>query len=58
VALLLQRALCTYAAHYPDDDPYKEVFDALELRLSRTQCQPGGCEYCDSDARAERYDSE
>ena len=22
------------------------ALEALKLRLSRTQCQPGGCEYC------------
>lgn len=26
---------------------YREALDTLQARLSRTQCQPGGCEYCD-----------
>ena len=42
---ILQVALMLYRRHYVDMD--KEIVDALALRLSRTQCQPGGCEYCE-----------
>ena len=26
---------------------HKRSLEALALRLSRTQCQPGGCSFCD-----------
>lgn len=37
----------------------KEMADAIALRLSRTECQPGGCPYCNEDRareEAERYE--
>jgi len=42
---VLQMAVGLYQARYPD--MYAEEADSLALRLSRTQCQPGGCEYCE-----------
>jgi hypothetical protein len=42
---VLQMAICLYRSWHPD--MYSEVADALAVRLSRTQCQPGGCEYCE-----------
>lgn len=38
---------------------HKPAVDALLLRISQTECQPGGCEYCNADRAAEameRYD--
>lgn len=26
---------------------HREAIEALSARLSRTQCQPGGCQYCE-----------
>ena len=31
----------------------KATVHALLIRLSRTECQPGGCEYCNEDRRRE-----
>lgn len=40
---------------YRPEDYNTAIREALALRLSRTKCQPGGCEYCDADAYANRY---
>ena len=37
-------ALSYYKIHAPD--MYPEAVEALELRLTHTVCQPGGCTYC------------
>jgi hypothetical protein len=42
---VLQMAIALYRDRYPD--MYRETVDALALRLSRTQCQPGGCDLCE-----------
>ena len=41
----LQYALEVLKAERPDH-LYKSEVDALKVRLSRTQCQAGGCPYC------------
>ena len=41
----LQYALEVLKAERPDY-LYKSEVDALKVRLSRTQCQVGGCPYC------------
>jgi hypothetical protein len=41
---VLQYALELLRAYRPDNHP--EIVNTLLVRLSRTQCQPGGCEYC------------
>jgi len=41
---VLQYALELMRARHPDDHP--EIVNTLLVRLSRTQCQTGGCEYC------------
>ena len=53
-----ERAALLYAitvmkAARPDYLYTKEI-DALALRLSRTECQPGGCSYCSGEP--EDYD--
>lgn len=42
----LQYALQLMQSERPDNF-YKEQVETLLLRISRTQCQPGGCEYCE-----------
>ncbi len=46
-----ERFVLTLALAYfkglPQYDEYRGVVEALSMRLSRTQCQPGGCEYCE-----------
>lgn len=40
---------------------YEDVVNALKIRISRTECQPGGCEYCNADRareESERRDAE
>ena len=44
---VLQMAISLYRDRY--SDMYREVADALALRLSRTQCQPGGCDLCSDE---------
>lgn len=41
----LQYALQLLRSERPDNC-YEIQVEALLLRLSRTQCQPGGCDYC------------
>jgi hypothetical protein len=53
----LLSALDLYRKQWGSD----EELDALVLRLSRTECQPGGCEYCNEDRareESERRDAE
>jgi len=42
--MLLINALCYYAHKIMPGQ--EATLEALENRLSKTQCQPGGCEYC------------
>lgn len=35
---------------------YKDAVNALLLRVSRTECQPGGCSYCYDDETAKALD--
>ena len=47
-----ERSLLNYAlASIERDCPdwYRTALHALQLRISRTQCSPGGCEYCDEE---------
>lgn len=53
---VLQTALSYFQSErlemYPE---YKEAVENLMVRLSRTECQEGGCPYCNDDrAREER----
>jgi hypothetical protein len=47
---VLCTALQLYRNRYLGD---KATVHALLIRLSRTECQPGGCEYCNEDRRRE-----
>jgi len=49
-------ALDLYRARYPG--LHKEAVEALLTRVSRTQCQPSGCEHCRPDLNPPRYDEE
>jgi hypothetical protein len=49
----LQHALTYLRSHDPDNF-YKPHVEALLTRLSRTECQPGGCSYCGD--RGEDYE--
>lgn len=40
-------------ARYPE---YKEAVAALKLRLSRTECQPGGCSICRPDLNPDDWE--
>lgn len=48
---VLCTALQLYQDRYPGDND--ATVRALLIRLSRTECQPGGCEYCNEDRRRE-----
>jgi len=47
----VQTALRLLRHHHPDDD--KAAVAALLIRLSRTECQEGGCEYCNAERARE-----
>lgn len=38
------------ASRYPE---YVETLEAIAQRVSRLECQPGGCPYCNSDRARE-----
>lgn len=45
---VLLSALTMYRAHHAElFDGEKRALETVTLRLSRTECQPGGCQYCD-----------
>jgi len=48
---VLQMAIALYRSRYPD--MYRETVDALAVRLSRTQCRPGGCDLCEEPSQSE-----
>lgn len=43
---ILQTALQLYKHREGYDPAEWPIVEALALRLSRTECQPGGCEWC------------
>jgi hypothetical protein len=48
---VLSTALKVYQHRYPGDN--KATVTALLIRLSRTECQEGGCQYCNADRAKE-----
>jgi hypothetical protein len=50
--LLLMQALAHYR-HMDPNDPYQVAIEALFKRLVATECQPGGCSYCNPDLKEE-----
>ena len=42
---MLQTAMYLFRDRYPDS-PHKGAIEDLLIRLSKTECQPGGCEIC------------
>jgi hypothetical protein len=45
---VLMLALTYFESYRSSDWPnLKEALDELQIRIARTQCQPGGCEYCE-----------
>jgi hypothetical protein len=44
---ILTVARSEIASRYPD---YLETLNTITMRVSRLECQPGGCPYCNSDA--------
>ena len=37
-------------------EPDRAAYQSLRIKLSRTRCSAGGCEYCDPGAYAWKYD--
>jgi hypothetical protein len=53
--LVLVQALAFYQSRNPD--MYPGAVEALNWRLSKTECQPGGCSICNPDYNMEQdYD--
>lgn len=46
---ILNVARAEISARYPE---HLEMLEAITLRVSRLECQPGGCPYCNADAAA------
>jgi len=53
--MAMQHALLRLRSDDPDS-LHKAAIDALLLRLSKTQCQPGGCQYCDGSQEDQHED--
>ncbi len=51
---LLIGALGCFRIHHPDSYYINNgAFDKLMQRLSQTECQPGGCSYCNEERARE-----
>jgi hypothetical protein len=51
---VLQTALDYFRSEQLERYPeYKTAVENLLIRLSRTECQPGGCPYCNADRARE-----
>ena len=44
--MVIMQAIAHYRERVAFDSEYVKAIDDLGVRLSRTQCMEGGCEYC------------
>jgi hypothetical protein len=51
---VLSTALQLYQARYAPHGSERTTLKTLLQRLSRTECQPGGCPYCNADRAREQ----